>query len=251
MYTLAWTLQEYICISLIEATYCTLFDRIRANCLHCSETMLTGEFRFHTSTPLGIWTWVPCDGKQTGSPLDQWDMVKMKWDCRFSTTLKNEEYCVHRRKRSPVVLKSSSMRQAICKVFCSNQGTNTYNGHVFCVSIHHIDHRGLVATFVPVAMPKREAWTAGVAWARMTQSWGWMSRHLQPAAESPPFALLPPLSRSCTCGFRDRLYSFAGKLLQLLACWHCSCYSYWHSCRCCCCSWCGCLRHGSWLCCCW
>ncbi len=32
-----------------------------------------------------LWTWVPCDGKQTGSPLDQWDMVRMKWDCRLST----------------------------------------------------------------------------------------------------------------------------------------------------------------------
>jgi hypothetical protein len=53
----------------------------------CSETTLTGESRFHISTPLGIWTWVPCDGKQTGSPLDQWDMVRMKWDCRLCTGL--------------------------------------------------------------------------------------------------------------------------------------------------------------------
>ncbi len=51
----------------------------------CSETTLTGESRFHISTPLGIWTWVPCDRKQIGSPLDQWDMVRMKWDCRLST----------------------------------------------------------------------------------------------------------------------------------------------------------------------
>ncbi len=51
----------------------------------CSETTITGESRFHISTPLGIWTWVPCDGKQIGSPLDQWDMVTMKWDCRLST----------------------------------------------------------------------------------------------------------------------------------------------------------------------
>jgi hypothetical protein len=56
-------------------------------CWFCSETMLTGESRFHRSTPQGIWTWVPCDGKQTGSPLDQWDMVKMKWDCKLSTGL--------------------------------------------------------------------------------------------------------------------------------------------------------------------
>jgi hypothetical protein len=35
--------------------------------------MLTGESWFHISTPQGIWTRVPCDGKQTGSPLDQWE----------------------------------------------------------------------------------------------------------------------------------------------------------------------------------
>ncbi len=43
----------------------------------CSETTLTGESRFHRST-LGIWTRVPHDGKQTGSPLDLWDMVRMQ-----------------------------------------------------------------------------------------------------------------------------------------------------------------------------
>ncbi len=52
-----------------------------------SETTLTGESRSHISTPLGIWTWVPCDGKQTGSPLDQWDMARIMWDCRLSTGL--------------------------------------------------------------------------------------------------------------------------------------------------------------------
>jgi hypothetical protein len=51
----------------------------------CSETTLTGESWFHLSTPLGFWTQVPCDGKQMGSPLDQWDMVRMKWACRLST----------------------------------------------------------------------------------------------------------------------------------------------------------------------
>jgi hypothetical protein len=44
----------------------------------CSETTLTGESWFHLSTPQGIWTGVPCDGKQTGSPLNQWDMVIMQ-----------------------------------------------------------------------------------------------------------------------------------------------------------------------------
>ncbi len=59
----------------------------------CSETMLTGESRFYISPPRGLEpkspqgfrTRVPCGGKQTGSPLDQWDMVRMKWDCRIST----------------------------------------------------------------------------------------------------------------------------------------------------------------------
>jgi hypothetical protein len=45
--------------------------------------MLTGESQFHISTPLGIWTRVPCDGKQTGSPLDQWYMVRKKNEVRL------------------------------------------------------------------------------------------------------------------------------------------------------------------------
>jgi hypothetical protein len=52
----------------------------------CSKTLLTGESRFHLSTPREIWTQVPCDGKQRVSPLDQWDMVRLEWDCRLSTT---------------------------------------------------------------------------------------------------------------------------------------------------------------------
>jgi hypothetical protein len=36
-------------------------------------------------SPQGIWTCVPCDGNQTGSPLDQWDMVRIMWDCRLYT----------------------------------------------------------------------------------------------------------------------------------------------------------------------
>ncbi len=51
----------------------------------CSETTLTGESRFHLVPPQGIWTCDPCGGKQTGSPLDQWDMVGIMWDCRLST----------------------------------------------------------------------------------------------------------------------------------------------------------------------
>jgi hypothetical protein len=44
---------------------------------HCSKTTPTGESRFHISTPQGIWTQVPCDGKQTGNPLasETW------WEC--------------------------------------------------------------------------------------------------------------------------------------------------------------------------
>ncbi len=45
----------------------------------------TGKSWFHIRTPLGIWTRVPCDRKQSGGPLDQWDMVNMQWDYRLST----------------------------------------------------------------------------------------------------------------------------------------------------------------------
>ncbi len=48
-----------------------------------SETTLTGESRFHMSTPLGIEPGSLMMG--TGSPLDQWDMVWKQWDCRLST----------------------------------------------------------------------------------------------------------------------------------------------------------------------
>ncbi len=56
---------------------------------NCSETTLTGESRFHISTPPppGDWTRGPHDGKQTGGPLDQWNCVWMQWDCRLSTGL--------------------------------------------------------------------------------------------------------------------------------------------------------------------
>ncbi len=49
--------------------------------------MLTGEILVSHKYPPGDWTRVPHDGKQTGSPLDQWDMVRMKRDCRLSTGL--------------------------------------------------------------------------------------------------------------------------------------------------------------------
>jgi hypothetical protein len=52
----------------------------------CSETTLTGESRFHISTPCGDWTRVPHDGKQMGGPLAQWYYVWLQWDCRLSTT---------------------------------------------------------------------------------------------------------------------------------------------------------------------
>jgi hypothetical protein len=43
--------------------------------IYCIESTLTGEFRFNINTPLGWWTQVHCDRKQTCSLLDQWDMV--------------------------------------------------------------------------------------------------------------------------------------------------------------------------------
>ncbi len=49
--------------------------------------MLTGESWFHISTPQGFWTWVPLWREAMGSPLDQWDRVRKKWDCRLSTGL--------------------------------------------------------------------------------------------------------------------------------------------------------------------
>jgi hypothetical protein len=61
--------------------------QLLGNKVYCSETTLTGETRFHISTPQGIWTQVPSDGKQRVSSLDQWNMVRMKWDCRLSTGL--------------------------------------------------------------------------------------------------------------------------------------------------------------------
>ncbi len=53
----------------------------------CSETTQTRESQFHISTPLGNKTRVPHDGKQMGSPLDQWDMVSKQWNCRLCTGL--------------------------------------------------------------------------------------------------------------------------------------------------------------------
>ncbi len=52
----------------------------------CSETTLTEESWFHISTPWGL-NPGPHDGKQTGSPLDQWDMVWTLSNCRLSTNL--------------------------------------------------------------------------------------------------------------------------------------------------------------------
>ncbi len=73
----------------------------------CSETTLTGKSRFHISTSQGIWTWVPYDGKQTGSPLDQWDMVRMEWDYRLSTNFVFDYKTVEK------VAKKISLRQVL------------------------------------------------------------------------------------------------------------------------------------------
>ncbi len=52
----------------------------------CSETTITRESRFCISTR------VLHAGKQTGSPLDQWDMVQMQGDCRLSTGLPSSRW---------------------------------------------------------------------------------------------------------------------------------------------------------------
>jgi hypothetical protein len=54
--------------------------------LHCSETSLTGESRFHIRKPPGGFEPVTLvAGSKQVSPLDQWDMVRIMWDCRLST----------------------------------------------------------------------------------------------------------------------------------------------------------------------
>jgi hypothetical protein len=75
-------MKQYLCLHVLARSqkWCSFL---------CSETMLTGESWFHISTPHGIWTQVPCDEKQTGSLLDQWDMVRIKWDCRVCTRCLN------------------------------------------------------------------------------------------------------------------------------------------------------------------
>jgi hypothetical protein len=52
----------------------------------CSETTLTGESRFHINPPRGFEPGSLVTGSKQVSPLDQWEMVRMKWDCRLSTT---------------------------------------------------------------------------------------------------------------------------------------------------------------------
>ncbi len=53
----------------------------------CSETMLTGETRFHCELWIpGTQTTDPLDRKQKVDPLDQWGCV-LEWNCRVSTTV--------------------------------------------------------------------------------------------------------------------------------------------------------------------
>ncbi len=80
------TISHLYCLFPMGWMLCSFKLQSWQKCLYCNETTLTGESRFHIN-PQGIWTWVPCDGKQTGSSLDQWDMVRKKWDCRLSTGL--------------------------------------------------------------------------------------------------------------------------------------------------------------------
>jgi hypothetical protein len=51
----------------------------------CSRTSLTGESRFHISPPRGFEPVTLVAGSKQVSPLDQWDMVRIMWDCRLST----------------------------------------------------------------------------------------------------------------------------------------------------------------------
>ncbi len=53
----------------------------------CSETSLTGKSRFHISPPRGFEPVTLVAGSKQVSPLDQWDIVRIMWDCRLSTGL--------------------------------------------------------------------------------------------------------------------------------------------------------------------
>jgi hypothetical protein len=60
----------------------------------CSETSLTGESRFHISPPRGFEPVTLVAGSKQVSPLDQWDMVRIMWDCRLSTGLPPAADCI-------------------------------------------------------------------------------------------------------------------------------------------------------------
>ncbi len=47
--------------------------------------MLIGESRFHISPPRGFEPGTVVTGSKQVSPLDQWDMVRIMWDCRVYT----------------------------------------------------------------------------------------------------------------------------------------------------------------------
>ncbi len=50
----------------------------------CSETTPTGESRYHTSPHRGFEPVILVAGSKQVSPLDQWVMVRIVWDCRLS-----------------------------------------------------------------------------------------------------------------------------------------------------------------------
>ncbi len=83
--------------------------------LYCSETTLAGESRFHISTPQGIWNQVPCVRKLTGSPLDQWDMVRMKWDYRLY---------IHNMQLYPITNWSNNQRCGFTVIMCPEKKKN-------------------------------------------------------------------------------------------------------------------------------
>ncbi len=65
--------------------FCEAQMTIKTLC--CSETSLTGESQFHISSPKGFEPVTLVAGSNQVSPLDQWDMMRIMWDCRLSTML--------------------------------------------------------------------------------------------------------------------------------------------------------------------
>ncbi len=79
-----------------------------------SETTLTGESRFHISPPRGFEpVTIVAESKQV-TPLYQWDMVRIMWECRLSTTNTFEARGLNSNSPSPE-LSWKILRQTIFK----------------------------------------------------------------------------------------------------------------------------------------